>query len=148
MQFEGSLLLPRSLDELWPLLSDCRWLIQRVPDRSAESLLAEDHANAVIRPGFSFVRGNLDVELRRTKSKPQSELEYAATSRGIGSSAELMTRLLLHAEETATRMDWSVHIVKLGGLLKAVPTGLIRAAAQKAIDDVLANVQELSSRSA
>ncbi|MFO0865113.1 MAG: SRPBCC domain-containing protein [Gemmataceae bacterium] len=148
MRFEGSLLLPRTIADVWPLLSDCRWLIQRLPDRTSESLLAEDHAKAVIRPGFSFVRGTLDVELRRRMSEPQSELEYVAASRSVGTRAELTTRMHLNAEDDATRMEWSVEITELGGLLKAVPSGLIRAAAQKAIDDVLANVRGQSSRSA
>ncbi|MBX9682060.1 MAG: hypothetical protein K2X38_25150 [Gemmataceae bacterium] len=141
MRFEGSLLLARSPSDLWPRLSDARWLIQRVPDRASESLLAEDHAKAVIRPGLAFVRGAIDVEIRRTKADTHSDLEFAATSRGIGSSAELSATLHLADEESSTRVDWSVTITALGGLLRAVPSGLIRAAAQKAIDDVLANLQ-------
>lgn len=141
MRFEGSLLLARSPSDLWPRLSDTRWLIQRVPDRSSESLLAEDHAKAVVRPGLSFVRGTIDVEIRRTNAVPHSDLEFAATSRGIGSSAALSAALHLVEEESSTRVNWSVAITALGGLLKAVPSGLIRAAAQNAIDDVLANLQ-------
>ena len=57
-------------------------------------------------------------------------------SKGIGSSSTVEATLVLAAlGETATRVHWVAEVKELGGLLKLVPSGLIRGAAQKVIAD-------------
>jgi len=63
-----------------------------------------------------------------------------AMAKGIGSSSEVEAALTFAAQPAGTRMHWQVEIKNLGGLLKAVPQGLIKAAAQKVIADALTTV--------
>ena len=47
----------------------------------------------------------------------------------------------LAPEGTGTRVHWKADIQQLGGLLKAAPQGLIRAAAEKVIHDVWTHIE-------
>jgi carbon monoxide dehydrogenase subunit G len=61
-------------------------------------------------------------------------------SKGIGSSSEVETALTLTPHEQGTKIRWTADVKSLGGLLKMVPTGLIRGAANKVIEDTWTGV--------
>jgi len=46
------------------------------------------------------------------------------------------------AHETGTRVRWVAEVTHLGGLLKLVPQGLVRGAAEKVINDVWAVIEK------
>jgi carbon monoxide dehydrogenase subunit G len=63
-------------------------------------------------------------------------------SRGIGSSADVEASLALSDREGGTRVHWTAEVKSLGGLLKLVPAGLIRGAAEKVINDAWTRIEE------
>jgi carbon monoxide dehydrogenase subunit G len=89
----------------------------------------------VLRPGFAFVRGTLEVTLRVAEAVPERSARLLAHSKGIGSSNDVEVHLGFAPQDGGTRVTWSADITALGGLLKAVPQGLIKAAAGKVIED-------------
>ena len=56
-------------------------------------------------------------------------------SKGIGSSSDVEATLTLAAQEGGTRVHWTAEVKSLGGLLKMIPAGLVRGAAEKVIND-------------
>jgi carbon monoxide dehydrogenase subunit G len=141
MHFEGDVNLARKPEQIWPKLTDVRFLVQCIPGAEKISEAAETRAQCVLRPGFAFVRGTLDVHIERTDADAdKKQISFLMTSRGIGTSSEVVSRMELAEHEGGTRVHWTADIQKLGGLLKAVPSGLIRGAAQKTITDVWTNV--------
>ena len=50
------------------------------------------------------------------------------------------TRVRKLSREGGSRVHWTVDITELGGLLKAIPQGLLKGAAQKVIDDIWASI--------
>ena len=50
--------------------------------------------------------------------------------------------LNLSDRESGTRVHWTADVKSLGGLLKMVPSGLIRGAAEKVINDAWNRVTE------
>ena len=50
-------------------------------------------------------------------------------------------RVLVESNAGCT-IQWSADVQQLGGLLKAVPAGLIQAGAERVINDLLANVEK------
>jgi carbon monoxide dehydrogenase subunit G len=125
----------RTPDEVWARLSDARFLAECIPDVHQVKEAEAGRAVLVLRPGFAFVRGTLEVTLRVAEAVPPSSVVLALASRGIGTSSEVEARLALAAAGDGTRIDWAAEVKSLGGLLKAVPSGLIRGAAQKVIHD-------------
>jgi carbon monoxide dehydrogenase subunit G len=141
LHFEGDKDFAPAPPELWSKLSDARFLVRCIPGAEKVVEAAPERAIGVVRPGFAFVRGTLEVTLRVLESKEPSAVRLGLTSKGIGSSSEVAATLALADHETGSRVHWTADVQSLGGLLKAMPQGLIRGAAEKVIADVWANVE-------
>jgi carbon monoxide dehydrogenase subunit G len=133
-RFEGDREFARPLPELFAKLTDVPFLVECVPDVETVRAVHADRAELVLRPGFSFVRGTLDVTMLVVeKAEPNARVRLS--SKGIGSSSEVEATLALTPTESGTRVHWAAEVKSLGGLLKMVPAGLIRGAAEKVIND-------------
>jgi carbon monoxide dehydrogenase subunit G len=142
LHFEGDKTFSQTADDLWAKLSDARFLVQCIPGVESVSQVEPQQAVCVIRPGFAFVRGTLEITLRVTDAEPGKAIRFQARSRGIGSSSTVEAGLTLLLQEGKTQVHWTADVTELGGLLKAVPRGLIQASAQKVIADVWAAVEQ------
>jgi carbon monoxide dehydrogenase subunit G len=89
-----------------------------------------------VQPGFAFVRGTLDVTLEVTEAVEPSLVRVRIASKGVGSHCVVEATLRLSAEGAGSKVSWMADVLELGGLLKMVPSGLIRGAAQKVTADV------------
>jgi len=141
LRFEGDKTFGRPQAEVWAKLTDARFLLECLPDVDQVSVAEADQAVFVIRPGLAFVRGNLDVTARIIEKVEHTSIRYLLLSKGIGSSSTVETLLTLVARDNQTQVHWVAEVKELGGLLKLVPSGLIRGAAQKVIGDVWNRVE-------
>lgn len=141
LHFEGDRDFPLPLAHLFALLGDAGFLVRCLPDVESVAQSDADRAIFVIRPGFSFVRGTLNVNLEITERVEGKSIRMQVASKAIGSTSRLETGLAFAAQDGGTRVHWTADITELGGLLKAVPQGLIKAAAQKVIGDVWAALE-------
>lgn len=135
LHFEGAKELPLSPDQVWTKLSDARFLVQSVPGVESVSQAEPARAVCVLRPGFSFVRGTLELTLGVVDPVPKTSARLLLHSKGIGTTSEVEGLWSVAPQPSGTRLQWSIDIKELGGLLKAVPQGLVKAAAQKVIED-------------
>ncbi len=136
VRFEGDRDFRQEPAEVFAKLTDARFLVQCIPDVQSVSCAEADHAELVVRPGFAFVRGTLELTLRVADAVAPTSARLVMTSRGIGSSSEVEAALALAPHEGATRVHWTAEVKSLGGLLKMVPSGLIRGAAEKLVGDL------------
>jgi carbon monoxide dehydrogenase subunit G len=136
LHFEGDKDFSRPPQEVWDRLTDARFLVRCIPDVDSVKETTADRAVLILRPGFAFVRGTLEVTLQIAEKTASSSAKVVLHSKGIGSSStvEAVLSLAPHGE-TATHVHWVAEVTELGGLLKLVPSGLIRGAAQKVIAD-------------
>jgi uncharacterized protein len=141
VRFEGEKDFPVTPADLWAKLTDARFLTQCIPDVESVTEQQGDRAVLVLRPGFSFVRGTLDVTLRVIDAVSPSAARYLIESKGIGSSADVEATIALTPQDAGTRVRWTAEVKTLGGLLKMVPSGLIRGAAQKVVNDAWSAVE-------
>lgn len=135
LRFEGERSFSLAPDELLARLSDVAFLVECMPDVEAVHTCTTDQARVTIQPGLSFVRGALEVELGLHPQTAPGALGIHLTSRGIGSSADVVTHLQTLPADGGSLVRWSAEVVRLGGLLKLAPQGLIRGAAEKVIND-------------
>jgi carbon monoxide dehydrogenase subunit G len=140
LHFEGDrdVVLPPA--ELSAKLSDARFLVESIPGAETVTLAESNRAVCTLRPGFSFVRGTLELTVNIIEAVAAISTRLTLHSKGIGTTSEVEVLLSFAAVDDGTRVHWTADIKQLGGLLKAVPQGLIRGAAQKVIDDVWTNV--------
>lgn len=141
VRFEGDKDFPQAPADLWAKLTDARFLASCIPDVQSISLAEPDRAELVLRPGFSFVRGTLEVTLRVADAAAPTAARYLVSGRGIGSTSEVEAAIALTPRDTGTHVHWTAEVKALGGLLKMVPPGLVRGAAEKVVHDVWAAVE-------
>jgi uncharacterized protein len=141
LHFEGEKEFRHPVADVWAKLSDARFLVKCVP--GVETVVRSEPTEAVwtLRPGLSFVRGTLEITLKVVETVPDSSVNLTVTSKGIGSSSDVEAALRLTPEGDGTRVAWTADVKSLGGLLKALPQGLLKASAQKVIGDIWAAVE-------
>jgi carbon monoxide dehydrogenase subunit G len=127
--------------ELFARLTDTRFLVGCIPDVETVRVAEPGRAELVLRPGLSFVRGTLQVTLQIAEATAPTSARMLISSRGIGTSSEVEAALALAPHEGGTRVHWTAEIKSLGGLLKMVPSGLIRGAAEKVLGDAWNSVE-------
>jgi len=98
-------------------------------------------AVCTIRPGFAFVRGTLELTIRVTQAAPDQSVKLLLRSKGIGNTSAVEALLTLAPQQAGSRVHWQAQVTETGGLLKMVPQGLVRGAAQKVIADAWAAVE-------
>jgi len=140
IRVSGQQHLPASAEIVRQRLTQMHWLVKQMPHLARVESVAEDSARFVVRPGFSFLRGEMTVYLQRLTES--SELAWQMEVRGIGSSAQAVVRCNLQEDgEEACQLHYEVKLEQVGGLLRTLQGSLLRAAVDKTVQDFLANLQ-------
>src|SRR5262249_426641 len=137
LHFEGDKDFSQAPTQVWLKLSDARFLVECIPGVESVAHAAVSSAVCTLRPGFAFVRGTLELSLQIVDCAPNTSVRLLLRTKGIGSTSEVEASWSLQPQNGGSRLHWSVAVKTLGGLLRAVPQGLIKAAAQKVIADAL-----------
>jgi carbon monoxide dehydrogenase subunit G len=152
LRFEGDRDFLQLPGDLFAKLTDASFLISCIPDVEKITEQNPDRAVFTVRPALAFVRGTLDVTLQIVEKTPATAARLLLTSKGIGSSSIVEATLALAPHPNppppagggqggGTRVHWNAEVKELGGLLKMVPQGLIRGAAQKVLNDAWTAVE-------
>lgn len=132
---------------IWKSLAQPEFLCRCFPGVDRVIRSDERSMAVIVRPGFSFVRGTLEVSIEFVETDPSRSARVLIDVKGVGSSAQLETRLELAAADGGTRITWDADALQVGGLLKAVSQGLMQAAAQKVAADTWASIRARLSTS-
>jgi carbon monoxide dehydrogenase subunit G len=143
MNFEGNEFFEVPPETLYERLTDLTLMQKFIPGLESATLVDENKMQCVVRPGLSFVRGNLKLEMEMLEKQPPSLARMRVHGKGIGNDVTIESVLALapYEDGKATALHWSAEIVKLGGLLKAVSKGLIQAAANKVVEHTWAELR-------
>jgi carbon monoxide dehydrogenase subunit G len=140
LHFEGDKEFRRPPEEVWARLSDARFLVQCIPDAQIVGQPEADKAVCKLRPGFAFIRGTLEVTIKVVEAVSPGSVRLSLFSKAIGASSEVEAVVTLAGKDSGTQAHWTADVKTLGGLLKLVPGGLIKGAAQNVINDVWTRV--------
>jgi carbon monoxide dehydrogenase subunit G len=142
IQFEGDRDFSLPPASLFARLSDARFLVTCIPDVISVAKSEPTEAVCTIRPGFAFVRGTLDLTIQVGEVVPDHSIKLLLKTKGIGNTTTVEAPLTLVPQGSGTRVHWQAQVTEMGGLLKMVPQGLVRGAAQKVIADAWAAVEQ------
>ena len=133
MLLAGSESFAASPEAVFDLLTDLDQLAANIPDLESAQRLDESTLACVVRPGFSFMRGKVNLTIRLVdKQRPQTaRLETAM--KGIGQSMLAESSIALRPADGGCQLDWEVRVVELKGLIATVSRGLVKAAAERII---------------
>src|SRR5262245_26273391 len=123
-RFEGDRDFSQAKADVYARLTDPAFLVECIPDVETVKAVTGEHAELILRPGFSFVRGTIEVTLRIVEKAEPNGARVQLLSKGIASSSEVEATLALTPLESGTRVHWTAEVRNLGGLLKMVPPGL------------------------
>jgi carbon monoxide dehydrogenase subunit G len=140
VHFEGEKVFAQGPAVLWSRLTDLPFLLTCLPDLDRVDSVSETEAKFVLRPGLAFVRGTLNAHMTLVEKTADSAATFRLVATGIGSSSTVEATMNLAPQEAGTLLRYAVTVAQLGGLLKMVPSGLVRGAAQKVVGDVLASI--------
>jgi carbon monoxide dehydrogenase subunit G len=140
LRFEGESTLPGTAAVNAARLKDATYLVKRLPDLEKIISVEPSQATFTLRPGLSFVRGTLEVHLEIREEADC--IIHNLKGKSIGATNEVEARLKLADADGQTHLAWTAEVKSITGLLRAVPQGLIKAAAQKVIGDTIAALQK------
>jgi carbon monoxide dehydrogenase subunit G len=142
LHLEGDKEFAQPREAVWAKLTDLTFLVQCIPDVTEVKEVTADTATVVQQVGFAFVRGSIELTIAKVEATPPAAARFRFTGKGIGTSSTVETAFRLEAKDGGSALHWSADVVQLGGLLKAVPQGLLHGAAQKIIGDLLKRIEE------
>ena len=137
---QGEQSLSQPVDVCWRQFKSLEFLVKCLPDLQAVTSVESDRATATIRPGFSFARSDMQLTVERLGESADHAAEYRFTTKGVGASSVVDATFHLIPDATTCIMRWSARVQQLGGLLKAIPSGLIQGGAERVIKDMLQNI--------
>ncbi len=135
IHFEGDRSFPLPVSDVFAKLSDASFLVGCLKDVEEIVEAAPDVSTWKLRPGFSFIRGTLDITMNIVERTPTSAVKVKLLSRGIGATATVETLLAFSPNDSGTAVHWTADVTELTGLLKLVPKGLILSTAGKVIEE-------------
>lgn len=136
-RFAGEETFAAAPEKLFATLTDLKALAASMPDVQSSEVVDERTVRAVVRPGFSFLRGSMKVTVTLTESQPPRCAVMRTSASGIGVGMEIEARMTIEPGEggATSRLIWEAAVLERKGLLSAVPSSLIQAAAEKTIRD-------------
>lgn len=142
MKFEGDQDFTQEPTVLWNKVRNAGFLAACIPDGVVEGQPTMDQAQCTVHPGFSFVRGSLSVNLKVIEAVEPTLLRISLVSKGIGSGSDAEATLNFAPHETGTSVHWQAELKSMSGLMKMLPTELIKGAARKVLEDILTSVKQ------
>jgi carbon monoxide dehydrogenase subunit G len=133
LEFGGEERFQSAPEKVHAVLTDLDAMARTIPDLVSAKRTSADAVHCVIRPGFSFLRGKLDMVIELTSRMPPTEAALRATAKGIGAEIVVESAMHVHPDGDGSRLEWQARVSKLAGLASAISTSLIQAAAEQVI---------------
>jgi carbon monoxide dehydrogenase subunit G len=131
--FGGHEQFAASPEKLFSLLTDLDSLAATIPDLVSAEKIDERTMRCVVRPGFSFLRGTMKLEIVMNEVTAPDSATMNVSAHAIGLAMKVISHLKISALPSGSALDWSAQIVERKGLIVAVSSGLIKAAADQVI---------------
>jgi carbon monoxide dehydrogenase subunit G len=146
LEFGGVEEFAAAAARVFAVVTDFDVLARVLPDVESSERVDANTLRCVVRPGFSFLRGKLNVTIVRQDAAGGDSLtaQYRVESKAIGVQIVVETSLrveaVVDASEAASgpagersKLHWQATVVERKGLVAAVSASLLRAAAEKVI---------------
>ncbi len=140
--FSGTEQIDATAAKTWAVISCPEILASCVPGLVSAEPQADKSLKCVIRPQLSFLGGSLKATISVEESTPMTRQVMRIDSSAIGMTLSVRATLeLAAAGEGASTLNWHAEVIKMTGLVAALPEAVIRGAAERTIRDGLARVK-------
>jgi carbon monoxide dehydrogenase subunit G len=142
IHFEGERTFTQPVGEVATKLSDASFLVSCIGGVEEVVTATPDSAVWKLRPGFSFIRGTLTINMTIAERVANTSTKVKMVSKGIGASTTVIAELRFAAREEGTAVRWVADVTEITGLLKMVPKGLIQSTASKVIEETWVGIEK------
>lgn len=142
LEFGGQEQFAAEPARLFEALTDLNGMAQTIPDLVSAEHVDSRSMRAVVRPGFSFLRGKLKLTITLSDLHPPEAATMHIAAQGIGVTMGLESQMAITSEGTGSRLAWNARIVEMTGLVATVSPGLVRAAAEQTIQNSWKSVRQ------
>jgi carbon monoxide dehydrogenase subunit G len=149
LQFGGVEQFAAASERVFAVATDLGTLARVLPDVESSEQPDADTLRCVVRPGFSFLRGKLNVTITRQRAGAGADrplaADYRVESKAIGVQITVETSLRVEAATTdaaQSALHWQATVTQRKGLVSAISAALIRAAAEKVIQRTWERLRE------
>ncbi len=142
LTFGGQEMFASAPTRLFQLLTDVDSMARVIPDLASSEKLSDRAIRCVVRPGFSFLRGTLNLDLNLSDVQPDSRARMTVDASGIGVNMTVVSELEVQPQDQGSVLHWSATIPQMRGLVATLSPALIRAAADQVIRHTWSLVRE------
>jgi carbon monoxide dehydrogenase subunit G len=136
IELTGQEVFEAPVDRVYRELTDLNALAQTIPDAESCTCIDPTTLHAVVRPGFSFIRGKLKLAIKLAEQISGQFVKHTIEGSGIGLGMQAEADLRLEdMGDNRTRLHWTARVNKRSGLISMVGAGLIQGAMDKTIKD-------------
>lgn len=122
-------------EAVYAALTDLDALAETIPDKVSSERVDDRTVKAVVRPGFSFLRGTMRLTVEMDKTDASREAVMRTSAEGIGLGMKVEAKMKVEAEGSGSKVGWTAQVTEMRGLIAAVGPTLIKAAADKTVRD-------------
>ncbi len=130
LEFQGEELFACTPEKLFAAMTDPDVLAATIPDLESSERIGEHGLKCVVRPGFSFLRGTMKMEIEMKDLVPPKSAAMQVQAKGIGATLDIASTMQIEPVDGGkSKLLWKTSIVKLSGLVATVSRPLIQGAA-------------------
>lgn len=135
LEFGGEEHFAATPERVFDAITDLDLLSQHIPDVVSVTRIDDRALRCVVRPGFSFLRGTLQMTIQFTDLDRPTTATMQVDASGIGQSIRVASRSTISPENGGSLLQWQAHVVERRGLVATISKSLISAAAGQVIRD-------------
>lgn len=120
-------------ETLFARITDLDQMVTSIPGLESSKRVDAQTVQCVIRPGFSFLRGTVNAQIRLVDSQPPKSARMEVAASGIGLSMRIESTLEVGPTADGSQLDWTATVVELKGLVATLSRPLISSAADQVI---------------
>lgn len=133
--FRGEEEIAAKRDRVWLSITNTETLGKLIPNLEKILAIDERGLKCKIRPGFSFVRGTMDLQIRLENLQASDSAKMIIDATGVGTRIEVHSTIQLQDRGESTLLVWTAEVIP-HGLLSHVSEGLLRGAANQLIREL------------
>jgi carbon monoxide dehydrogenase subunit G len=140
MHIEKDYLIKSKTRTVWKFITDLKNFGTCIPNVENYKEINNRHFIVTVKPKFVFLEGTIIMDwviVRLGKNNGELRIKGKA----VGSAFDLLSKLKVLNKNNNSLLKWEVDVLKLTGLLKAVPKTIIKAVGIKLADEIFDNLK-------
>jgi carbon monoxide dehydrogenase subunit G len=133
LSFGGEEAFSVGVNRLFAFVTDLESLAGVLPDVESAERVDDRTLRCIVRPGVSFLRGKMTTTITLADVQSNESVTLHLDSKAIGAQIGVEAALRFAPDNAGSKLIWNAQIVRRTGLVAAVSSGLIRAAAEQTI---------------